>query len=427
MIQGFIIVQKPYSGLYFIKAFMEYKLYRSNMAKGWRRLLEEESEYQWLAISLFFAFILVGAFAIHGTGKLSGMDFERNGTMEGSRILKVHYDSNGGHTAVAHTNDGTYLYQYVDDKLNTIIDPINDNSASNITYLTELSNGTMATSSEDNSIIMFSQSTISNFEISSGLGIFRILDLAVNIDPDSDTMIAVTDEGFSKSIRGINSNGVPTSPMPNSQDIDWESITPIADNEWIITGIIISSSTGQGNNPASPDIKPVMGHVIWTGGVTSPMLNKLYVGTHGQYHSTIKIDDKMIIAGTGQTTIFDSSDQSLEHLTITSSAAIGVDNGVVWFFGNIGSESVIKWTHDEQKVIQLQHRLPIEIEAYASSSEIIYMHGTDSNDEPKLLSLDTTSHGSIESGRGFLNFAFLLVFSIGFVVMGWNVLDRMKS
>jgi len=34
------------------------------MAGRWRRLLEEESEHQWLSIGVFFAFILMGAFAI---------------------------------------------------------------------------------------------------------------------------------------------------------------------------------------------------------------------------------------------------------------------------------------------------------------------------------------------------------------------------
>ena len=53
---------------------MEYTLHRYIMAKGWRRFLQEESEHQWLAISVFFIFIIIGAFAIHGTSKLTGMD-----------------------------------------------------------------------------------------------------------------------------------------------------------------------------------------------------------------------------------------------------------------------------------------------------------------------------------------------------------------
>ena len=36
------------------------------MAKGWKGLLEEESEHQWVDISGFFVFILLGAIAIQG-------------------------------------------------------------------------------------------------------------------------------------------------------------------------------------------------------------------------------------------------------------------------------------------------------------------------------------------------------------------------
>ena len=129
---------------------MEYTSHRINMAKGWRRLLEEESEHQWLAISLFFVFILIGAFAIHGTSKLTGMDVIKNEAMEDARILHVTYDSNGDHSALAHTNDGIYLYQFLDDKVNNIIDPINDSSASNINFLKQLNNGSIATSINQN-------------------------------------------------------------------------------------------------------------------------------------------------------------------------------------------------------------------------------------------------------------------------------------
>jgi hypothetical protein len=82
------------------------------MAKGWRRFLEEESEHQWLAISVFFIFIIIGAFAIHGTSKLTGMDVSNNSEMPESRIMHIEYASNNDYTAIAHTSDGMYLYQF---------------------------------------------------------------------------------------------------------------------------------------------------------------------------------------------------------------------------------------------------------------------------------------------------------------------------
>ncbi len=396
------------------------------MAKGWRRFLEEESEHQWLAISLFFVFIIIGAFAIHGTSKLTGMDLENNYALENSRVLEISYQDNGEYHSVSHTNDGTYLYHFADGERTDIINPNTDPSASGIQFITQLDNGTVATSIEENSIMIIDGSTTSNITLNHDRGTFAIIDLSENMNEESTSMILVTDEGDHTSFRGVSTNGIPSSPMPETDGVEWQKIEALDDDEWIATGIMISSNSGQDNNPASPDIKPVIGYVIWTGGFTAPMLVKMSDAPSGEFHSMIRMGDQMIIAGTTQTTIFDSNDLTFEHSTITSSTAIKSDCEVVWFFGPINSDSVIKWTNEGHEVIDLQHKLPIEIESFGSSSKIIYMHGMNSNGEFKVLTFDDSTHGSIESGRGFLNFSFILIFSVIFAVMGWNIIERMK-
>lgn len=396
------------------------------MAKGWRRFLEEESEHQWLAISLFFVFIIIGAFAIHGTSKLTGMDVEKNNAIENSRTLEILYQNSGHYYAVSHTNDGTYFHHYEDGVRTDIIDPDIDISASSIQFITELHNDTIATSVQQNSIMMIDGSTISNTSLSDSRGLFNIIDLSQNLDEDSNSMIMITDEGDHTSFRGVTGDGLPSYSMPNDIGIEWQKVEAIDVNEWVATGIMISSNTNQGNNPASPEINPVIGHLIWNGGFSAPMLNDMYTAPAGEFHSMIRIGDQMIIAGTSQTTIFDANDLGFEHSSITSKAAIKSDCNVVWFFGGLNSDSVIKWTKEGNEVIEMQHKMPIDIETYGSSSDIIYMHGSDSNGEYKILTFDSSSYGSIESGRGFLNFSFLLIFSIIFAVMGWNVIERMK-
>jgi hypothetical protein len=219
---------------------------------------------------------------------------------------------------------------------------------------------------------------------------------------------------------------MPSSATPESNNIEWKEISAVSENEWIATGVLISSS-GTGNNPASPSINPVVGHVIWTGGFTAPMIQEIYPGTDGEFHSMIKMDDEMIIAGTSQTVVFDSKDNSFESIDITSKAALKSDCDTIWFFGSMHSETVIKWSEDDSRIIELQHKIPIEIETFDSYGEMIFMYGTDASGNNKILTFDSSSYGSIESGRGFLNFSFILIFSIAFVVMGWNVYDRMNS
>lgn len=397
-----------------------------NMAKDWKRFLEEESEHQWLAISLFFVFIIIGAFAIHGTSKLTGMDIENNTAMENSRTLEIIYQNDGSHYAVSHTTDGTYFYHYDDGIRNDIIDPLTDSSASSIRFITELNNDTIATSVEQNSIMIVDGSSTTNFNLSDSRGVFGIIGLSQNLDDDSNSMIMITDEGDHTSFRGVSDDGVPSSSMPNNVDVEWQKVEALNDNEWIATGVLISSNSNQNFNPASPEIKPVIGHIIWTGGFTAPMLDKMYTAPSGEFHSMIRMGDQMIIAGTSQTTIFDANDLSFEHSSITSKSAMKSDCNVVWFFGSLNSDSVIKWTKEGHEVIEMQHSMPIEIETQGSTSDMIYMHGSDSNGEYKVLTFDSSSYGSIESGRGFLNFSFILIFSIIFAVMGWNIIERMK-
>ena len=54
------------------------------MAKGWRGYLEEESEFQWIAMAGFFIFILLGAIAIQGTSNLPGVEVGANNALASS-------------------------------------------------------------------------------------------------------------------------------------------------------------------------------------------------------------------------------------------------------------------------------------------------------------------------------------------------------
>ena len=405
---------------------MEYTVHRYIMAKGWRSFLEEESEHQWLAISVFFVFIIIGAFAIHGTSKLTGMDLINNSEMPDSRIMHIEHNSNDGYTAIAHNSEGMYLYQFVDGEETIILDSNSMAGNSNFDFLSPMANGSVLTSISDNSILVIDEGVVSNIELSDERGSFGIDKISQNFNEKLDSMILITDEGNFTSFRGTGMDSIPSAATPESPGIEWKDVSAVSENEWIATGVLISSSGGD-NNPASPQITSVVGHVIWTGGFTAPMIQEIFPGSIGEYHSMIKIDDKMIIAGTSQTVVFDSKDNSFESMDITSKAAIKSDCETVWFFGTIHSETVIKWSEHESKVIELQHRMPIEVETFGSSDEMIFMYGTDASGNNKVLTFDSSSYGSIESGRGFLNFSFILIFSIAFVVMGWNVYDRMKS
>ena len=66
------------------------------MAGRWRKLLEQESEHQWLAISIFSLFAILGGIAIEGTSTLAGVDLGAGeAAHDGYRVLDIVYFDNG--------------------------------------------------------------------------------------------------------------------------------------------------------------------------------------------------------------------------------------------------------------------------------------------------------------------------------------------
>ena len=75
-------------------------------------------------------------------------------------------------------------------------------------------------------------------------------------------------------------------------------------------------------------------------------------------------------------------------------------------------------------MLSLSRPLAFEAEASGFGTHLIFLHGTDDSGDVKTLIIDTTAAGSIESGRGFLNFMFMAVFTAVMLVMGWTVSNR---
>ena len=66
------------------------------MADGWRRLLEEESEHQWLTLAMFTAFVVVGAFAINATEHFVGDRIAQVDALhKGALVVHIEYHDDG--------------------------------------------------------------------------------------------------------------------------------------------------------------------------------------------------------------------------------------------------------------------------------------------------------------------------------------------
>ena len=310
------------------------------MAKGWRGYLEEESEYQWVAMAGFFIFILLGAVAIQGTTNLPGVAVGAQGAShDGARVLNIVYSDDTSFTAQIVTADGTDLYQQNgDSSVVELMSSSEGSSADDIRFITLLKNGNVVFSPQENTIQVVhtaqnepaGEVLISTIEMDNGTGEFDVHDLAESSNGETTSWMMITDENEGTSIRGFGSitsssssaNTIATSmsdsvlsyPLVNSAGVVWQKIAPLNGELWGASGYLSFISTGAGANPASPALLPVVAVIEWDGTQTAPLIKTIHTGDEGQVHTLIPLSDSTVFAaGTVESTVI-SSDGELTQI-----------------------------------------------------------------------------------------------------------------
>ena len=405
---------------------------RSNMAKVWKQILKQESEHQWLAIGVFFVFIILGAMMIKGTSFLPGIDLLDNEIGDDFRIMESTYIDEHENYILTY-NQGDYELVWSDNgDLTTVIGTDSNHDAASIDFITKLSNDSIIIPQESSSMLLIQDGNIFPFETNYGDDVFGIKHVAENRQQSNDNLMMLTTEVDGKyGFRGLDSNGITSSPTPDNQNVEWQKVASISDELWIATGIYVPSPSIGEDSPATPSIRPVYATIIWSGGYTAPMISHLDsggTGEVGEYHSIIHYNhDEIIIAGTHQTIRFNHVTNSAEKIDFASVAGISDDCNSAWLFNGMDSRSVLRISQDNHEIMKLPHKLPLTVESSGFDGETIYLHGTDKSGTSKVLTFDTTAVGSIESGRGFLNLSFIIISLIIFSVMAVNVYDRFRQ
>lgn len=412
------------------------------MAKGWRSLLEEESEHQWVAITGFFVFIILGALLIQGTSTLPGVNYSNNGldAIDG-RVLDIVYGDSDTYTALILGEDGGMIFHYDDAGI------INDIGADyddvlGMAFMTELHDGSVVVSPSKNTLEVLhvndesSQRTI--IPLTSNQETFDVLDVAEQRSGDSYRWLMVTDEGNTTGLRGFGSINAPlsstqeafgsatlTAAMVNSGNIGWNMVESLDDGTWIAIGSMTNSFSIDDESPALPTKHPVIGFISWSEGPTSPMLTSIEELDKGEIHSLIRLDNGSLLAAGTDSAVHISKDRTTTTVDFSSVSATLDDNGVVWMFGSQGSTSIVRMVDGIAEKMPLAQPLPLTVETSDVSDGVVYAHGLNANGEPATYTVDSLAIGSIESGRGFLNFMFFTVASIVMGVMIWTAFKRM--
>ncbi|MGB1797878.1 MAG: hypothetical protein ACPHM4_01200 [Candidatus Poseidoniaceae archaeon] len=405
------------------------------MASGWRKLLEEESEHQWLAIGLFFVFIIIGGFLIGGTNSLEGMVLGTDPSHdlvfeEGDYLIDIEYHRDASwseaHSGILKTHQGYKMYQQMSpDDVDDIL-PENDPSIANVTMFTANSDGILTFSTALNTLSTYVDGMISDQILSDTHGSeFGINGLAT--DPSSllNNRLLITSEDGGSGLRGLNGQGLVTMTSPLQDSVVWEEIVYLKDSTFLVAGTF-TIQTSSSQSPASLSPQIVLAHVFWDGDSTAPQIVRQMMGNGSEIHSMSRTADGGAVASTDQE-FYIVSKNSVQVLSYSSTSMVyEPEYDRAWLFGERGSESILRVDVEtgESSVKKLGYPLPLMPTSGVISGETLYVHGFDAQGEADRLSLDLSIEGSLSSGRGFLNFAFIIVGVIMIATQGYLMVEK---
>jgi len=378
------------------------------LMSGWRRLLEEESEHQWLSFAVFSAIVIIGAVLIDWSGELSGV--HDGSTLEVDGIVM----DSAGDSILYQTDEGIRV-TYND----------NENNAQYATCLEEYRGMTLACLGNEGMLGFIGDGsddcddTWCQFSIGENI-------TATQVSGNGLAILMVVQDGTSDALAAIWFGEANPEPMISDHEgnMHLDVILPTEDG-WMVGGSWQAPANWLGSNPTSPPMYELILHVTWDG-VNAPAIEIVHMGNEGAIHGLFATDEGVIATGTSDTVSI--IDDEITSLGMSSYAAVGDNNGDVWLFGGIGSSTVAIISGTEISVERLPEPLEI-LPTYVTCDEdgMISIHGTDNSDSPSALSIDSNARQSFTSLRGILDLSFMLVSILIFSIMGWNIFEAIRK
>ena len=375
---------------------------------GWRRLLEEESEHQWLSFAAFSIIVIIGAVLIDWSGDLSGV-------RDGSSV-----DVDG---LLLDSTEDTLLYQ-TEDGIRIFHNEI-EYSEQYATCLEKYGDITLACLGTEGKLAYIGDggpdcdTEWCQFSIGENI-------TATHVSGNELALLMIVQDGTSDSLAAMWFGESDPQPIVG----DYEGIMHLdvmitTDEGWLVGGSWQAPPNWLGSNPTSPPMFELVIHVTWDG-IAAPNIDVVHMGDEGVIHGIFKTDNGYIATGTSDT--ISIVDEEVSSLGLSSYTAVSDKNGNVWLFGGIGSETIAIISDEEISIEELPNPLRI-IPTYAFCDEdgMISVHGSDSSDEPSAMSIDSNARTSFTSLRGILDLGFILVSILIISIMGWNIADAIRK
>ena len=378
------------------------------LMSGWRRLLEEESEHQWLSFALFTIIVIIGAILIDWSSDLSGVH-------EGSAL-----EVNG---LVLDSTEDSVLYQTEDGTLIKYKDT--EENSQYATCLEEYRGMTLACLGTEGMLAYIGDggpdcdTEWCQFSIGDNLTV-------TEVSGNGLALMLIVQDGTSNSLAAIwygDSNPQPVVTQ-YEETMHLDVIIP-TDDGWLIGGSWQAPPNWLGSNPTSPPKYELVIEAEWDG-IGAPSIEIVYMGNEGSIHGIFSTDSGYVATGTSDTILI--SDGEIKSLGISSHTAAVDNNDNVWLFGGLGSTTVAVLSGSEITLEKLPEPLDI-LPTYATcdSDGMISVHGSDSYDESSAFSIDSNARTSFTSLRGILDLGFILVSLMILSIMAWNVTDAIRK
>ena len=150
------------------------------------------------------------------------------------------------------------------------------------------------------------------------------------------------------------------------------------------------------------------------------------MGNGSEIHSIHATKDGGAVVSTNEEFYIVSKD-SIQVLPYASTTMVyESEHDRAWLFGERGSESMLRIDVEsgEKSTKKLGFPLSVSPTSGVIAGDSLYIHGFDSQGQAQRLSLDLSLEGSLSSGRGFLNFAFIFVGVIMIATQGYLMVEK---
>ena len=150
------------------------------------------------------------------------------------------------------------------------------------------------------------------------------------------------------------------------------------------------------------------------------------IGNGSEIHSIHATTDGGAVAATNEE-FYIISKNSVQVLPYVSTTMVyEAEHNRVWLFGDRGSESMLRIDVGSGQTSTKKLGFPLSVSPTSGliAGDSLYVHGFDSQGQAQRLSLDLSLEGSLSSGRGFLNFAFIFVGVIMIATQGYLMVEK---